>query len=456
MRYRFLSTRRAVRLLTLLLVLLLAVTGSVIAQGGLIGYGQSISGALTAQAPFALYTFNGAAGDHVTAYVAGLTDAMQPGLSLLGPDQRQLAISSGDALLGQDSSLARVTYRLQQTGLHTLLITNIQSVPGEYVLHLSARPSTASQALPANAPVTFNIPPGAAPIHYSFAAALDAPRTLLISSDTPGFAFSAQLFDGLGRPVAQLGGSTLQGVSLIIGPDSGTYEIAVAALLQETQGMITLLLSTGGAPETVATPVPANVEPTQPPGCRVVTAGNTRVNVRSGPATVFPAIASLYPDTPVEVIGQSVDGTWYVLNNAGQRGWVAGSVTLLQGDCGILPFFESPPTPTPPPATPTPPAPPGAVIDFTVNGTGSATVFSGGCATVAWNTANVREVYYEGTGVSGVGSRNECPAGTKTYTLRVVLQDGTETTRNVAIVVSPYLVITPMLFVTLQFPPPGP
>ncbi|MBN2472029.1 MAG: SH3 domain-containing protein [Anaerolineae bacterium] len=440
-----------------LAALLVGAAGAVMAQGGMIGYGQSLSGALTAEAPFSLYTFNGSAGDHITAYVAGATDGMRPTLSLLSPTQRQLAVSAGDPLLGGDGNLARITYRLQETGMHTLMVTNAAGTPGEYLLHLSAGSSAVSMSLPPNSPASFNIPPGAQPVRYSFNALPDAPLTLLITSDSPGFAYSAQVYDGQGQPVAQLGGAAIQGTSLIIGPDNGLYEISVSGLRPESQGAVTLLLSSGGvSPD--STPVP--VVTATPANCQVAPQGNTRINIRSGPSTAFPIVAQLAPGTSQEVIGQSSDGTWYVINVAGRRGWVAGSVTVLEGTCSSLPFFESPPTPTPAPATPTPTPPPGAVINFTVNGTGSANVWPGGCATVEWYTENIREVYYEGTGVSGVGSREECPAATKTYTLRVVMQDGTETTRNVAIVVAdppmivtlPPMILTPMIIVTLAGP----
>ncbi len=440
-----------------LAALLITAVGAVMAQGGIIGYGQSLSGALTAEAPFALYTFNGSAGDHITAYVVGATDGMQPTLSLLSPTQRQLAVSAGDPLLGPDGNLSRITYRLQETGMHTLMVTNAAGTPGEYLLHLSAASSAVSMSLPPNSPVSFNIPPGAQPVRYSFNALPDAPLTLLITSDTPGYAFSAGIYDGLGQPVAQLGGAAVQGSSLIIGPDNGLYEVMVSGLMPESQGAVTLLLSSGGvSPD--STPVP--VVTATPVSCMVAPQGNTRINVRSGPSTAFPVVAQMNPGTAQPVVGQSSDGTWYVIEVAGRRGWVAGSVTVLEGPCTSLPFFESPPTPTPPPSTPTPTPPPGAVINFTVNGTGSANVWPGGCALVEWYTENIQAVYYEGAGVPGVGSREECPAATKTYTLRVVLQDGTETTRNVAIVVSdppiimtlPPIILTPMIIVTL----PGP
>jgi hypothetical protein len=64
-------------------------------------------------------------------------------------------------------------------------------------------------------------------------------------------------------------------------------------------------------------------------------------------------------------------------------------------------------------------------------------VQAGQCVTVYWNTANVKEVYYNGAPESGIyQSRQECPLQTTTYTLRVVKHDGTEENRQIVIDIS--------------------
>lgn len=78
-------------------------------------------------------------------------------------------------------------------------------------------------------------------------------------------------------------------------------------------------------------------------------------------------------------------------------------------------------------------AQPNPQVSFTVNGAPSATINAGGCANIAWNTANVSAVYYQGAGVAGVGAVNECPAVTTTYTLHVVFTDGSAQDRTVTI-----------------------
>ncbi len=48
----------------------------------------------------------------------------------------------------------------------------------------------------------------------------------------------------------------------------------------------------------------------------------------------------------------------------------------------------------------------------------------GECTTLHWDVRGVQAVYYQGNGVAGQGSQQECPQSDKTYKLTVVRQDG--------------------------------
>jgi ABC-type amino acid transport substrate-binding protein len=82
----------------------------------------------------------------------------------------------------------------------------------------------------------------------------------------------------------------------------------------------------------------------------------------------------------------------------------------------------APPTPTPPPPPPT-----AAGISFSADRT---TINQGECVTFRWDVTNVKAVYFhpqgqpfDRYGVAGQASKQECPAVTTTYTLRVQLRD---------------------------------
>ncbi len=83
----------------------------------------------------------------------------------------------------------------------------------------------------------------------------------------------------------------------------------------------------------------------------------------------------------------------------------------------------------PAPPTPTPPPPPPSVagISFSADRT---TINQGECVTFRWDVTNVKAVYFhpqgqpfDRYGVAGQASKQECPAATTTYTLRVQLRD---------------------------------
>jgi hypothetical protein len=171
-------------------------------------------------------------------------------------------------------------------------------------------------------------------------------------------------------------------------------------------------------PVVVVTPTVDN------PICRLASADASNVNIRSGPGTNYPTIGQISATTELNIIGQN--GQWYVVNYSGQQGWVAGWVTTLKGNCTGLAFVTAPP---PPPPTATPP---GAYINFYADRTN---ISAGQCANISWKVEYIREVYFENEGVTGEGTRQVCPGTTTTYTLRVILTDGSTQTRTVTITV---------------------
>jgi hypothetical protein len=61
------------------------------------------------------------------------------------------------------------------------------------------------------------------------------------------------------------------------------------------------------------------------------------------------------------------------------------------------------------------------------------TITAGECTVLRWETDNIQAVYYEGKGVVGNGSSEECPDSDTTYGLKVILRDGSTQTRTVKI-----------------------
>ncbi|MFN8451091.1 MAG: hypothetical protein U0521_21565 [Anaerolineae bacterium] len=118
----------------------------------------------------------------------------------------------------------------------------------------------------------------------------------------------------------------------------------------------------------------------------------------------------------------------------GRTGWVAPSIVSVSGDLSGVPFVQPPPrptnTPTPPTLTPTVSGPIGPNLRADANPIGYRD-----CTTIRWDVDNISQVYFEGQGVTGHDSRQVCPGKTTTYTLLVVLLDGTQQTYPITITV---------------------
>ena len=74
----------------------------------------------------------------------------------------------------------------------------------------------------------------------------------------------------------------------------------------------------------------------------------------------------------------------------------------------------------------------GSVITFNATAT---SITSGQCVTLSWSVSGVQAVFYQGTGVEGAGTRQECPTVTTTYTLSVTKNGGASETRQVTVTV---------------------
>jgi hypothetical protein len=163
---------------------------------------------------------------------------------------------------------------------------------------------------------------------------------------------------------------------------------------------------------------------------------------------------------PFPVIGQvqAADGSlWWQIQVEGiPEAWVLQSDVVATGACQAVPQATPPPiivpvvpqvpqvpVPTPlPGVTPTATeiplvvteVPPMSVAFYADKYTISRRLKE--CATIYWAVQAIREVYYQGVGVTGQESRVECPQQTTTYTLTVIALDGQQSTYTVTITVN--------------------
>jgi len=169
-----------------------------------------------------------------------------------------------------------------------------------------------------------------------------------------------------------------------------------------------------------------------------VTPWGIGLRLRSGAGRSYPTVRQLPAGTRMTVLSGPVcmDGYrwWQFRLTDGTIGWAADSDTGGWWTVKTTTVAE--------------------VINFWADRT---SINSGECVTLQWAVEGIREVYYLGSGslyegVTGSGSRSECPTTTTTYTLRVIKIDGTTTDRSVTItvnVIAPVLTVMPVVTIAL-------
>ena len=201
-------------------------------------------------------------------------------------------------------------------------------------------PTPIPTLLAENSETRVDLMPGSASRFYNFPAA--SATRLKLNSRTPGFTFTAEIRDAVGKTVAAFG-SQLQDVLVTLAPGNGFYQIAVSAADPLKVGTVSLALGS-------AVIAPATLDGTalRAVNCRVANAAGADAIVRSAPAVQYAILGLLAPNGSLPVIGRTDDNGWYTVDFAERRGWVRGDVIALDGDCVALPVVRNPTIPNAP------------------------------------------------------------------------------------------------------------
>lgn len=204
-------------------------------------YGSGATGAFSATAPLAFYTFQGQANDLVSILVLGLTPGMQPSIVLNNMSQQAIANSTNDPF-SAGSSTARLSAQLPGDGIYTIIVTPANGVVGDYAIRLDgsqvASESTVDTDTPVNSPVV-----ATGNTVFNVAGNPDATQVASISTSTAGFAFSALLQDA-GTTLAIVAGNDLMPAFVTIPASSSTFKIIVTSATG-TDGEVLLSLGSG-------------------------------------------------------------------------------------------------------------------------------------------------------------------------------------------------------------------
>lgn len=97
---------------------------------------------------------------------------------------------------------------------------------------------------------------------------------------------------------------------------------------------------------TSANTVPAEIEQpleeTSLSESSLVTAGESNVNIRSGPGTDYAIIGKLPAGQSLEIVGRTADSSWWQVSTPDSLGWVAAEVTSASNIIDSIPIAEAP------------------------------------------------------------------------------------------------------------------
>lgn len=338
------------RILAFLLLLCLLPFSKTNAQDVLgIEYGSAAVNNLSTPDSAVIYTFNGNIGDLVTIRAVGVSLGSDPRLSLASPAQSLLATNDNVVSIPV-STTAQIVFRLQETGMHYIVVNG---TPGDFLLTLDSRPAVPLTILDLDVPLTVTFPLADPSQAFVFNTDPFYPTSLLIDATPYSLDAYIELRDGTGEIISVLR-SNIDSTCISIGAGDQLLELSIVTE-PAVVGSINLTLSNascalGSAPaEVPPTPTPQFTPSVVEGVC--VASSSRNVNLRSGPGTNYARLALLQARQTIQVIGQSENGQWFVVQNDSTQGWVSALVVTATGPCAQLPVVVAPPLPV---ATATP------------------------------------------------------------------------------------------------------
>ncbi len=230
---------------------------------------------------------------------------------------------------------------------------------------------------------------------------------------------------------------------------------------------------------TTGTVAPTSIGPSATPTAIVPNVPSlvtlTDLNVRGGPSTGYDLLGRLPSGATAQVLGRDETNQWWQIRfdpATNGLGWVSADPNFSKtAHVDNIPIVLAPPTPTgtptptakptntatntplPPTSTPTktsipitftPTVPPTLTPVPTATNQPTTIEFSlspkeikgGECVSIKWNVTGVKEIHFQGKGVGGSDSREDCPTNTTTYRLRIIKLDGSEETKELDVVVT--------------------
>jgi hypothetical protein len=339
----------------LIVLCLLAFSGFAFAQEDAtpIAIDQNIFGELTADTTAARYAVTASGGESASIQVLALSEGFAPRFRVINPAGVEMLVVANPN--GVNSLVGNASFA--DAGVYLIEITGENGTLGQYALSLQP-----GAALPEAIDLVVDqllsdVVGSQTPIRvYHFNTATD-PLLLTILSDEADSGVLVSLYnEDAGKTIAT-NDAGVSGVVYRFPPQPHSYQVEVRTSGEAGDTAYTICLGNCGsgllAGEATAESELATA------ACSVTSNAGTAVNVRGGPGTQYAVIGNLAAGDSLPVLGQLAGGGWYPVNANGQTGWVAASVTRLDGNCGSLPVVAAPvgaqlaPTQPPAPTQPT-------------------------------------------------------------------------------------------------------
>lgn len=345
-------------------VLLLVVASAVVAQEDALplAIGQNVTGEITGEVSKLEYAVNTSGGENVTILALKIDEALSLSFQVTNP-QGVVVLDVPDA----NPIASSVT--LSDAGEYHITVEGSNGTVGRFLLSLQPNAALPTpEYLTLNEAVVDSVDDTTPVRLYRFTNSPDESLPLTFLTDAPDTGLLVSLFDETaGRTIAS-SDAGLSGITYRFRPGSHSYHLEIRAnsaagetayhlCLGSCEGdrLFPTLGDASATPDVNVSETPATTED----ACHVVVNNVSSVNVRAGNGTQFAIIGTLTSGSSLPALGRLSGGDWVQvrLNNGGV-GWVAASVSRLEGDCGTLPIVAAPlnaplaatqPAPTQPP-----------------------------------------------------------------------------------------------------------
>lgn len=347
--------RNHLRVITILLCLL-SVNAIVWAQtSSPIQLGQNTLGELSADAPTAAFALAASGGETVSVQVLAVASGLAPRFRVLNPAGVEILLIPNPAGLSSVEGNAS----FPDAGTYTIEVSGENAALGQFLISLRAgTPFPEAIELTIDQLHSGTVDMDTPLALYHFVTLPADPITLTILSETLDTGMLISLYDKNADKTIATSDASLSGIAYRLLPGEKSYRVEIRAGDAGTAYTLCLGTCAEGFLDSLSPQAAVNTTPEVVAlSCAVASATGGTVNVRASAGTQFTLIGSLAAGQSYPVLGRLANGSWLqvVLPN-GQQGWVAASVTRLEGDCAALPVVAAPANaalaPTQPPAPP--------------------------------------------------------------------------------------------------------